>query len=212
MIEKNIFDLYSNEYDLWFDENPIIYNTELNAIKSILPKGRGIEIGVGTGRFAAGLNIKDGIEPSPNMRKIAVQRGINALPGVGEDMPFEEEVFDFALFVTSICFLQDINNTLAEVKRVLKKNGKIVIAFIDKQSPLGRVYESKKNENHFYKNARFYSTEELLSCLLKSGFCKFEVFQTLYGDIEKIKEVQSLKTGYGKGGFVIIIGDVNGFI
>ena len=50
---ENIFDTIAEKYDRWFDKNRNTYLSELEAVKYFLPaKGKGVEIGVGTGRFA----------------------------------------------------------------------------------------------------------------------------------------------------------------
>ncbi len=65
---KNIFDKRYKKYDAWYKENKFAYLSELEAIRKVLPKkGKGLEIGVGTGRFAAPLGIKFGIDPSEDM-------------------------------------------------------------------------------------------------------------------------------------------------
>ena len=66
------FENYSLKYDEWFDKNRFIYESELQAVKELLPEGKNdIEVGVGSGRFAAPLGIKLGIDPSRKMGKIA---------------------------------------------------------------------------------------------------------------------------------------------
>ena len=65
------FDKYAEEYDRWFDENEIIYKSEIEALKRHIPRGKGLEIGVGTGRFAKPFNIKIGVDVSEEMAKIA---------------------------------------------------------------------------------------------------------------------------------------------
>ena len=69
---SNIFDRYYKRYDAWYNKNKFAYLSELEAIKELLPKkGKGLEIGVGTARFAAPLGITTGVDPSENMLKIA---------------------------------------------------------------------------------------------------------------------------------------------
>ena len=64
MIE--IFEQSAQEYDAWFDRHQAVYQSELLAVKAFLPTaGRGLEIGVGTGRFAGPLGIGTGVEPAP---------------------------------------------------------------------------------------------------------------------------------------------------
>ncbi|MDP8266919.1 MAG: hypothetical protein P9M07_08295 [Candidatus Aceula meridiana] len=74
----NIFDRYYKKYDAWYDRNKFIYLPELKVLNNFIPQGgRGLEIGVGIGRFAAPLNIIIGIDPSNNMIEIARRRGVN---------------------------------------------------------------------------------------------------------------------------------------
>jgi hypothetical protein len=50
------FVLYYRRYDDWFERHRAAYLSELLAIRALLPwEGRGLEIGVGTGRFAGPL-------------------------------------------------------------------------------------------------------------------------------------------------------------
>ncbi len=63
MRSGRIFNESAVDYDLWFDRHPHIFQSELNALKKIVPcKGTGLEIGVGTGRFAEKLGIRYGIK------------------------------------------------------------------------------------------------------------------------------------------------------
>jgi SAM-dependent methyltransferase len=139
-----LFDNLVKEYEYWFEKHPKIYEEEIKTIKTLLPKGKGIEIGVGTGRFAVPLGIKFGIEPSKKMAEIAKKRGIKVVNKLAEEMDFEEE-FDFALLVTTICFVKDPLKTLQNTYKALKKGGFVLVAFVDLNSPLGREGSSKKN-------------------------------------------------------------------
>ena len=102
------FEKYSAQYEDWFEENKYAYQAEINAIKDILPKSNNaVEIGMGSGKFALPLKINLGVEPSPEMRKIAENRGLAVLDGIEENLPFESERFDLVLMVTTLCFLDD---------------------------------------------------------------------------------------------------------
>ena len=199
------FEKHAKEYDVWFDENELVYLSELEAVRSMLPvDGTGIEIGVGTGRFAAPLGIKLGLEPSKSMASLARQRGIEVVEGEAEALPFEDGSFDFVLMVTVICFLNDVGKALSEAYRVLKSGGCIVIAFIDKNSPIGKLYEQRKNEDVFYKEATFYSVEEVSALLQQAGFKNLSFCQTVFQEEAKPGEVQKPQPGYGKGSFVVV--------
>lgn len=196
------FDEYSKEYDSWYTKNQNIYASELNAIKSFIPSGLyGVEIGIGTGRFAVPLGVSVGIEPSNNMAEIARSHGINVLDGIAENIPLDSGEFDFVLMVTAICFFDDVGKAFEEAYRILEDNGFLVVAFIDKESELGKLYEKHKQNNEFYKDATFYSIKEVTDLLTEAGFQNFEYRQTVYSLENILHEVEQ---GHGRGCFVVV--------
>lgn len=198
-----VFDENALDYDYWFERHKTTYQSELLAIKQAIPlQKKGIEIGVGTGRFAEQVDIRYGVEPSENMAKIAEHRGIKVVRAVAEDLPIESESFDYALLVTTACFLNDIPKAFSEIRRILKPNGEIILAIIDKNTELGKKYEMGKAKNKFYKDAHFHSTEEITELLEQADFVKFEYWQTLFK--ENSDEIEQPKKGFGIGGFVVI--------
>jgi len=199
------FEKYTSEYEAWFENNRFVYESELRAIKEQLPKkGEGIEVGVGSGRFAAPLGIRLGVDPSSKMRALARSRGIAAIDGVAEKLPFSDCRFHFVLMVTTICFLDDIESALKEAFRVLKPGSNLIIGFIDKDSPVGVLYQQQKNESVFYKVATFYSVDEVTSYLKKTGFKNLNFAQTIFHRLSEIKNLEPIKKGYGKGSFVVV--------
>jgi len=205
---ENAFDKNVDRYEQWFVDHPLAYVSELRAVRSLLPtSGNGIEIGVGTGRFAAPLEIKKGIEPSRSMAEVARKRGIEVVHGVAEHLPFADAEFDYALMVTTVCFLDDMDMAFHEIRRILKPGGSFVIGFVDRESPLGREYQDRKNESAFYQKARFYAVDEIISQLLKNGFCELELRQTLFRPLAELSEIEPVKEGHGEGSFVVIRGE-----
>lgn len=204
-MSSTAFDEYALEYDQWFDAHPFTYQWEIEALRRFIPqKGKGLEIGVGTGRFAIPFSIKIGLEPSEAMAAIARSRGITVYPAYGEELPFESEYFDFATIVTTICFVNDPQKVLLEARRVLKSGGNLVLAIIDKQSELGKKYEDLKASNKFYRNATFYSTAEILKLLGKAGFIETGICQTIFSNPDSITAPDPVREGYGEGAFVVI--------
>ena len=199
------FEKYSDKYEAWFEKNSLAYQSELMAVKEQLPKrGDGIEIGVGSGQFAGPLGIRVGIEPSQKMRKLAQKRGIKVIDARAEKLPFNDSQFDFALMVTTICFVDDIKKTFKEVYRIVKPTGKLIIGFVDKDSSLGKFYQKNKGRSVFYKSARFFSVDEVVCHLKEAGFTDFIFCQTLFNDLDEIKNVEPVMDGYGKGAFVVV--------
>lgn len=197
------FDNNSTEYDKWFEKHPNIYQSEILALKKVIPKNKkGIEIGCGTGRFAIPFKIKTGIEPSPEMSKIATQRGMTIVQAVAENIPFHNQSFDFVLMVTTVCFLSDIPKAFSEVHRILKPAGSFIIGLIDRNSQLGKKYEKEKSKNKFYREAHFHSTEEITTLLSDADFIHFSFWQTLMDPGKKEPEIP--EPGYKKGSFIVI--------
>lgn len=202
-MQQNVFDQKAKEYDQWFDEHPVLFQSELEALDKVVPYNKyGLEVGIGTGRFAKACAIDRGIDPSESMARIAEQRGTKTLIAKAENMPFPSNTFGFVVMVTVVCFLDDINKALQEIKRVLKPDGELIIGLIDKESPLGQQYQKKKEKNPFYKEAQFYSVDEITEILSEAGFGSFEYWQTLITASEEEPEEQ--QPGYGQGGFVVI--------
>jgi len=208
MNRTNPFDDKTTEYEEWFDNNPWVYRAELQAVKSLLPpEGCGIEIGVGTGRFASRLGITIGVEPSNRMRTIARNRGVQVLAGVAENLPIINGAFDYVLLVTTICFLNDPYQSFQEIHRILKANGSLIVAFVDRTSSLGQLYESKKGNSVFYRDARFYSTADVMELMELAGFSNFTSRQTLFQRVTETTADEPILDGYGKGSFVVLRGE-----
>ena len=199
------FEKYTDQYENWFEKNRYVYQSEINAIRVILPDFKnGIEIGVGSGRFAKPLGIKFGVEPSYEMRKIAQSRGIEVVDSAAEDLPFKDCIFDLALMVTTLCFLDDERKAFIEIYRILKPGGYFINGFVDKNSKVGRIYQKNKQKSVFYREAIFFTTEEVVKILKETGFKDFEFRQTVFSTLDKINQVEKIKEGYGEGSFVVI--------
>src|SRR4030066_2199714 len=154
---------FAREYDHWFVENSFAYLSEVEAIRRFIPDtGLGVEIGAGTGRFSIPFGIKIGIEPSDGMARLAQSRGLFIIRALAEELPFVDVTIDYVLMVTVICFLTDLPTAIKEIRRALKPGGGLVIGFIDRESRLGRNYESMKDSSRFYKRAIFYSVSQVI--------------------------------------------------
>jgi SAM-dependent methyltransferase len=200
-----VFEEFTEKYDAWFDCNPWAYESEILALKKLLaPHVRGLEIGVGTGRFAVPLGIEVGVEPAAAMAGTAHRRGIKVYRAVAEALPFRLDTFDLVMMVTVLCFLRDPFLSLTEATRVLKPGGRILIGMIDKDSPLGQSYEAHKQESKFYRQANFYSIDQVLEWLAGLNYRQVEICQTLFGDLNDITHLEPVRAGHGDGGFVVI--------
>jgi len=199
------FERHALEYEGWFERNKYVYQSEVRAVKKLIPpRGQGIEIGVGSARFSTPFGIKYGIEPSFEMGRYAINKGVKVINGIAENLPLKNEQFNYVLMVTTVCFLDDLDKAFHEVYRILKNNGCIVIGFVDKESMIGKLYQKNKNKSMFYKEANFYSVAEIISYLIKNNFMDFHYCQTIFRTLADIKKLEPVKEGYGLGSFVVI--------
>jgi SAM-dependent methyltransferase len=199
------FARHHQRYERWFERHDLAYISELLAVRALLPwQGQGLEIGVGTGRFAAPLGVEYGIDPAFKMLAYARQRGIKVLAARAEALPFQSATFDYALIVTTICFVDDPKATLDEAFRAIKAKGMLVIGFIDRESALGQDYLAHQAENVIYRDATFYSTAEIHALLQASGFKSLKWVQTLFRPLGEIKDIEPMQDGFGLGAFVAV--------
>jgi len=196
------FQKQATDYDEWFDRHPALFQSELAVIRSVLPPfQKGVEIGVGTGRFAVALGIQYGLEPLEDYAAIAQSRGIEVQTGVAEKMPYPDASFDLALMVTVDCFLDNVPAAFAETFRILSPGGSFVVAFLDKNGVIAQKYRESGSAS--YRNARFHSPEEIKTWMQAAGFRDFIFAQTLFDT--PTREPEMPETGSGKGSFVVAV-------
>lgn len=202
MKKNNPFDSDVADYEEWFLVNDHVYVSELKALEEVLPTSeRGVEIGVGTGLFASKLGISHGVDPSEAMAAEARKKGLDVVAGVAEDLPFEDGSFDLALMVTVDCFLDDVPLAFSEIKRILTEEGHLVIAFLDRATPLGQVYEANKHKHSSYKDAHFHTSDDICTLLKDAGFAILDKRQTIFS-LDNV--FQASKPDHGEGLFAVL--------
>ena len=205
------FEAHHQRYEAWFEKHEAAYLSELLALRPFVPwEGRGIEIGVGSGRFAAPLGVQVGVDPSPAMLVHAAARGIEVVEGVAENLSFADGSFDHALVVTTLCFVDSPVAMLAEARRVLKPGGRLVVGFIDRESAMGQDYLAHQAENVFYREATFHSADEVAQLLLATGFAIGAWGQTLAHPLPETREIEPLRPGRGERAFVVVAATKDG--
>jgi ubiquinone/menaquinone biosynthesis C-methylase UbiE len=99
-------------------------------------KGRVLEVAVGTGRnidfYSRGVSIT-GIDLSPDMLDIARRHAtdldleVDLRVAAAEALPFEDDSFDTAVCTLSLCTIPDPAASIAEMKRVLRPGGQLLL-------------------------------------------------------------------------------------
>lgn len=168
----DVFEQFAADYDRWFEEHLAEYHAELARIRRLLPSPdpRAVEVGVGSGRFAAPLGIPLGIEPSLALGRMARERGVEVIRGRTESLPLRDGSCSSVLMVTVICFLDDPVPAFLETRRVLVPGGTLVLGFIEREGEVARKYLHEKGKHKFLSRARFYSSDEVRALLGRTGF------------------------------------------
>ncbi|MBN2373030.1 class I SAM-dependent methyltransferase [bacterium] len=197
---QKTFNMMAAQYDRWFDsqEGKDIFGAELECLYNLTDAGaeQWLEVGVGTGRFAEALDVDVGLDTSIPMLEFAKKRGIEAVAGAGEYMPYHDSCFDGVLMVTALCFMSDPPKVFMECSRVLKRMGLLVLGIVPSDSAWGRLYERKGSEGHpYYSNARFYTCRQIIQKAGYSGFVFDKAMSCLFGTPEMVIHPRSVKRG-----------------
>jgi len=203
------FERLADRYDAWFEsaKGRRIFQVEVDCIRDLLEEmpRPWLEVGVGTGRFAAALGVDEGVDPSPAVLRYASQRGIQTQLGRAEKLPYESNRFGVTLLVVTICFLDDPAQALGECHRVLRKDGYAIVGLVPKDSPWGKAYARKGVEGHpFYAAAKFYTTKEVIGLAEQAGLYLDRATSCLFeGPDQTVERYTGSREGMAKGaGFV----------
>jgi ubiquinone/menaquinone biosynthesis C-methylase UbiE len=151
------------------------------------PAGRTIlDVGCGDGALASEFvrhgAIVTGLDADPAMiaaarRQIEVDdTRLQLVEGRAESLPFPDNVFDRVLAVTVLCFVQDTGGAVAEMARVVKPGGRIVIGELGRWSTWA-AYRRIRGwlGNPTWRAATFRSAAQLRGLMRGAGLNTSEV-------------------------------------
>ena len=187
MTEKELFDDWPDRYEAWFSTpiGRLIKEVEGRLIMEMLRPGRDekiLDAGCGTGVFtidylAAGAEVV-GLDISQPMLDTATRKAagypFQAVHGDMERLPFADDSFDKAVSVTALEFVADGAGTLAELFRVTKPGGVVVVGTLNSLSPWAhrRRAKAERGQRHILENAHYRSPVELLALTVVPGYAQ----------------------------------------
>lgn len=139
----------AERYDRWFESpwGAYAFSAERQAILDAagnLSSKTVADIGCGTGRFTTDLQ-RDaghvvGLDPDLSMLAVAARRTQAPLVvGDGHRLPFADHRFDLTVAITVCEFATDPATVVAELSRVTRPGGRVVVGALNRHSPWGVV-------------------------------------------------------------------------
>jgi ubiquinone/menaquinone biosynthesis C-methylase UbiE len=140
------------------------------------PRGTALDVGCGTGALAARLADAGyemtGVDPSEGMLRVLERRSsrVRAVKGSGTALEFPDDSFDLVYCVAvmhHIAAADDVRRTLAEMVRVAKPGGRVLIWDHNPRNPYWRLLMARVPQDT--GEERLIGADELLDGLVAAG-------------------------------------------
>ena len=186
-------------YDLAM--NVVGHGSSLEKLAGIIEPGGGenlLDLGGGTGQLLDYLpaDVKVTLVDSSEAmlaraEKKQREQKVQYIQARGDDMPLEDESFDYAVIADALHHFQGIGETIDELARVIKPEGELYIMEFDPDSPLTKFISGA--ESLAGEPANFFRPQELSGLLAERGFVveKKRISSSLYV-LKGIRKVSGL--------------------
>jgi len=155
-----------DEHHWWYRGRRVIVRTELDRLE-LPPRARVLDAGCGSGRMLQELvdyGAVSGIELDPDAAAFAASRGCGEVTvGRLEELPWDPATFDLITCLDVIEHTPDDRRTLAELRRVCKPGGWLLVTVPAYQA----LWSLHDVANHHYRR---YSRWTLRAAALEAGW------------------------------------------
>jgi SAM-dependent methyltransferase len=150
-----------------------------------------LDVGCGDGALASTLFRREawvtGLDADPRMLAAARARAeaasvtLDLVRGHAEALPFPDEKFDRVVAVTVLCFVREVDSAIAEMARVLKPGGRLVVGELGRWSLWAAIRRFRGWLGaSTWRAARFRTAEELRGLLQGHGLVVGETRGSVY--------------------------------
>ena len=203
-MKKALFDTWTEKYDSWF-ETPVgqyVKKYELALLLELLTPQKGdliLDAGCGTGVFTRDFLTHGGYVVGMDISTLMVAKGNRQLrgmdfSGVCGDMcalPFSDNSFDRVYSMTAIEFIPDVAMAIAELNRVAKKGGCIVVTTLNSLSPWAERRIQKASQGHsLFENITFRSPDDIRKIIPNNSVIKTAIHFQKDEPVEKIAKIE----------------------
>ncbi|MBN1923945.1 MAG: class I SAM-dependent methyltransferase [Nanoarchaeota archaeon] len=145
----NYYDSIAEGYDELYEDEQLKKWEKCKALINF--NGVTLDVGCGTGFITKKIRNVIGVDSSIKMLKQC--KKLRVVLASAENLPFRKESFDTVFSFTALQDVDNIRKAVIEIKRVLRKDGELLITVLDKKkisivrSELNKKFNGLKEEN-----------------------------------------------------------------
>lgn len=200
-----LFDAWTDRYDRWF-ETPtgrLVRKYESALVLELLnplPGERILDVGCGTGVFTqdlldCGARVTGVDLSGPMLKKAMGRTGAGGFIGLCADMcalPFPDNCFDKVVSMTAIEFVADAGRAVAELDRIARKGGCVVVTTLNSLSPWAEQRKQKGQNGHaLFQKICFRSPDDMRLLVPEKSFIKTAIHFQKDAPVANIPEIES---------------------
>jgi len=215
-----LFDAWTDRYDGWF-ETPtgrLIKQYESALLLELLhplPGEKILDVGCGTGVFTQDVlhcgALATGVDLSgPMLNKAIARNGDAVFTGLCADMnalPFPDNCFDKVFSMTAIEFTADAGKAIAELDRVVRAGGCVVVATLNSLSPWAEQRRQKGQNGHtLFQKICFRSPDDMRLLAPENSCIRTAIHFPKDAPVAEIpdREAQGAKNSPENGAFLAV--------